>query len=209
MYVPASFDASDVEFCHAVIRAYPFAAVTTGGGGPGEQLVSHVPVLVDEQRGPYGTLIAHVARASPHHDELASGQTTLVVFTGPHAYISPAWYEPAPAVPTWNYCAVHAYGVPRLLDDGATRAYLARLSAHFEGNAETAWRFASLPDEYAAKMVRAIVAFEIEIVRLQGKAKLSQNRSPADQARVANALDTSALPGDRELSRWMRGDRGK
>lgn len=202
MYVPASFDASDVEFCHAVIRAYPFAPIATGAGG--ELMVSHLPFLVDEQRGPFGTLVAHVARASPHHDELAKGLTALVVFTGPHAYISPTWYEPAPAVPTWNYCAVHAYGVPRLLDDGATRAYLARLGAHFEGDAETAWRFAELSEEYATKMVRAIVAFEIEIVRLQGKAKMSQNRSPADVARVASALEASSLPGDREMGRWMR-----
>jgi transcriptional regulator len=177
-----------------VIRAFPFAPLVTR-----DLLASHLPFLLDA-RGPLGTLVAHVARASPHHDELAKGNEVLAMFTGPHGYVSPTWYEPAPAVPTWNYCAVHAYGTPHLYDEAATRAYLGRLAQHFD----TSYRFESLPEDYAAKMVKAIVAFEIPITRLQGKAKLSQNRSPEDVARVATALEASAAPGDRELARWMR-----
>src|SRR5215467_742466 len=100
MYVPSDFDASDVGFCHDLIRAYPFASVTTTSA-TGEPTASHLPVLLDEQRGPLGTLIAHVARANSQHDELANGAHALVVFTGPHAYVSPTWYETHPAVPTW------------------------------------------------------------------------------------------------------------
>ncbi len=194
MYVPPTFERSETDFCHAVIRAFPFAPLVTA-----DLLASHLPFLLDA-RGPLGTLVAHVARASPHHEELAKGNEVLAMFMGPHAYVSPTWYEPAPAVPTWNYCAVHAYGTPRLYDETATREYLARLAAHFDAT----YRFESLPEDYAAKMVKAIVAFEIPITRLQGKAKLSQNRSPVDVARVATALEASPAPGDRELARWMR-----
>lgn len=197
MYVPSHFDASDVGFCHELIRGHPFATLTTGGE---DLLASHLPFLLDGDRGALGTLIAHVARASPHHDELAKGGTALVVFTGPHAYVSPAWYQTQPAVPTWNYCAVHAYGVARLLDDAATRDYLARLVSQFDG----VWQFGSLPADYLIKMIRGIVTFEIEITRLQGKAKLSQNRSAGDVEGVIDALDAH---GETVLAQWMRRSR--
>lgn len=203
MYVPAHFDASDIGFCHDLIRAYPFASLTTTTES-GELLASHLPCLLDEPRGPLGTLVAHVARANSQHDELAKGSRALVVFTGPHGYVSPTWYEVHPAVPTWNYCAVHAYGTARILGAEATHLYLARLAKHFEDSGESAWRFDALPPEYKIKMMRGIVAFEIEIGRLEGKAKLSQNRSAGDVAHVIAALESSSAPGDRELSHWMR-----
>src|ERR1041384_6856697 len=135
MYLPAHFDASDVAFCHELIRAYPFACVTTTVDGV--PVASHLPVLLDD-RGDLGTLIAHVSRANPHHDVLATGAPALVVFMGPHAYVSPTWYEAPPAVPTWNYCAVHAYGTARMLDDPSS--YLARLAQAFDAT----WRFEAL-----------------------------------------------------------------
>jgi len=206
MYVPAEFDASDRAFCHEVIRAYPFAPITTVTAS-GDLLASHLPFLLDEDRGPLGTLIGHVARNSPHHDELVRGTTALVAFTGPHAYVSPTWYETHPAVPTWNYCIVHAYGIARMLDETATRAYLERLAHRFEGTRETAWRFDALPPDYQSKMVRGLVAFEIEIARLQGKAKLTQNRSATDIANVIAALEASGDRHDTELARWMHRSR--
>lgn len=207
MYVPADFDASDRAFCHAVIRAYPFAPITTITES-GDLLASHLPFLLDEERGPLGTLLGHVARKSPHHDELARGKgTALVAFTGPHAYVSPTWYETQPAVPTWNYCIVHAYGVARILDEAATRAYLAQLTQRFEGDSETAWRFDALPPDYQSKMVSALVAFEIEIERLEGKAKLTQNRSATDIANVIAALEASGDRDQVELARWMHRSR--
>lgn len=198
MYVPASFDASDVGFCHALIRAYPFASLTTTAA-TGELVASHVPVLLDEDRGRFGTLIAHVARANPQHEDLAK-RPALVVFTGPHGYVSPTWYEAHPAVPTWNYCAVHAYGTARVLAEDATSLYLARLARAFD----PAWQLDALPEDYRIKMMRGIVAFEIEVDRLHGKAKLSQNRSARDVANVIEALRASQDPGERELARWMQ-----
>lgn len=206
MYVPADFEASDRAFCHEVIRAYPFAPITTVTAS-GDLLASHLPFLLDEDRGASGTLIGHVARKSPHHDELARGSAALVVFTGPHAYVSPTWYATHPAVPTWNYCVVHAHGVARFLDDDATRSYLARLAQHFEGTSEAAWRFDALPRDYQSKMVRGLAAFEIEIVRMQGKAKLTQNRSATDIANVIAALQASADQDQRELARWIHRSR--
>lgn len=202
MYVPPHFDASDVGFCHDVIRTHPFAALTTITAS-GELLVSHLPFLLDERRGARGTLIAHIARGNPQHDDLARGVKALVVFTGPHAYVSPTWYEVHPAVPTWNYCAVHAYGVARILDDDSTHDYLGRLAQQHD----PAWRLEALEPEYRRKMVRAIVAFEIAIDTMQGKAKLSQNRSAEDVANVIAALESSEAPADRELAKWMKRSR--
>ncbi|HSD87442.1 MAG TPA: FMN-binding negative transcriptional regulator [Kofleriaceae bacterium] len=206
MYVPAHFDASDRAFCHELIHAYPFAPITTVTAS-GDLLASHLPFLLDEDRGPLGTLIGHVARNSPHHGELARGTTALVAFTGPHAYVSPTWYETHPAVPTWNYCIVHAYGVARMLDEETTRTYVDRLAQRFEGTSKTAWRFDALPSEYQNKMVRALVAFEIEIARLEGKAKLTQNRSATDIANVIAALQASGDHDQVALAQWMQRSR--
>jgi transcriptional regulator len=199
MYVPGHFDASDVAFCHDLIRAYPFACLTTASDG--ELFASHLPFLLDADRGPLGTLIAHVARANPQHEVLATGVPALAVFTGPHAYVSPTWYETHPAVPTWNYCVAHAYGIARIIDDPAS--YLGRLATTFDAQ----WRFESLPADYQTKMMRGIVAFEIEIAVLEGKAKLSQNRSAADVVAVIHALESSSTPLDRDVARWMKRSR--
>ena len=194
MYTPAHFDASDPAFCHAVIRAYPFAPLVMAGAA------SHLPFLLDTARGPLGTLVAHTARASPHADAALAGSPALVIFTGPHAYVSPSSYATAPAVPTWNYCAVHVHATPRPLDDAQTRAYLDRLATTFD---TSGWRLSTQPADYQAKMLRGIVAFDLPIDRLEGKAKLSQNRSDADRDGVVAALERSPSPADRELANWM------
>jgi transcriptional regulator len=193
VYRPGHFDASDPAFCHAVIRAYPFAPFILGNEA------SHLPFLLDADRGELGTLVAHVARASPHADAVTvtSPVTALCIFSGPHGYISPTWYATGPAVPTWNYVAVHAYATPRPLDEPATRAYLERLSAVHDAT----YRFSAQPADYQAKMLRGIVAFDLPVSRLEGKAKLSQNRSDDDVARVIRELETT---GSSELAQWMR-----
>src|SRR5207249_2012477 len=113
----------------------------------------------------------------------------LVIFQGPHAYVSPAWYTTPLAVPTWNYAVVHAYGTPRILDErGAILPYLDRLVRSYEQQFEQPWELALLPPEFTDRMMSGIVAFEIPISRLEGKLKLSQNRSVADQQAVLDAL---------------------
>jgi transcriptional regulator len=128
----------------------------------------------------------------------------LVVFSGAHAYVSPSWYAQHPSVPTWNYVAVHAYGVPRVIEDpGDVRALLDRLVRTFEDGRPTPWRMDALSDSYVDGMTRGIVAFEIPIARLEGKAKLSQNRPAGDQARVRAALAAEGDPLARAVAELM------
>jgi transcriptional regulator len=188
MYIPKQFDASDVAWCHALIRRETFA-ILVGVDQAGVPFATHLPVLLDEAPPPLGTLLGHVARPNPQWQLFAPDRPVLVLFSGAHAYVSPSWYAQHPSVPTWNYVAVHAYGVPRLVEEpGRVRAFLDRLVRTFEDGRPAPWRIAGLPDNYVDGMVRGIVAFEIPITRLEGKAKLSQNRPAGDQARVRAAL---------------------
>jgi transcriptional regulator len=189
MYLPNSFREDDPALLHELMRQNNFAIlVTQHDGAP---FATHLPFMIDAQRGPHGTLLAHMARANPQWRDFAAGREALVIFQGPHAYISPSWYAAMPSVPTWNYAIVHAYGVPRIVEDH-DRLYeiLKRLVDTHEAAFEQPWRM-ELPDDYMDKMMRAIVGFEIEITRLEGKLKLSQNRSAIDQRQVVAALSES------------------
>ncbi|HLE43465.1 MAG TPA: FMN-binding negative transcriptional regulator [Methylomirabilota bacterium] len=203
MYVPKPFEVADPAWCHALIRAESFGTLV-GVDEAGAPFATHLPFLVDESRGPLGTLLGHVARANPHWRYFKPGAPVLAVFAGPHAYVSPSWYEVHPAVPTWNYVAVHAYGVPALVEEPArARALLARLVRAHEDGRPDPWAFASLPEDYLAAMLKGIVAFEIPIDRLEGKAKLSQNRTTADRARVRAALEAAGDPLSAAVAAFM------
>jgi transcriptional regulator len=205
MYVPKHFESADPAWCHALMRAQTFAAMITADDA-GAPCATHLPFLVDPTRGPLGTLRGHVARANPHWRYLAAGRATLVVFAGAHAYVSPSWYATQPSVPTWNYVAVHATGTGTLLEDPArVRVLLADLVRAHEGTGPGAWSLEALPADYLDGMQRGIVAFEIAIERLEGKAKLSQNRSAVDQARTREALAAADDPLARAVSALMAG----
>jgi len=148
-----------------------------------------------------------VARANPHWRYLAAGRPTLVIFAGAHAYVSPSWYATHPSVPTWNYVAVHATGTGALAEDPAqVTTLLADLVRTYEGSGRpAAWSFEGLAADYVAGMQRAIVAFEIPIERLEGKAKLSQNRDAVDQARTREALAAADDPLARTVAALMAG----
>jgi transcriptional regulator len=194
MYVPKQFQVSDREWCHDLIRAEPFGLLVGVDEG-GKPFATHLPFLVDAERGPLGTLLGHVARANPQWRYFRPDRPVLALFTGPHAYVSPAWYEVHPSVPTWNYVAVHAYGVPALVEEPLlVRDLLTRLARTFEAGRPDPWSPDSLPADYLAGMEKGIVAFEIPIDRLEGKAKLSQNRGAADRARVRAALEAAGDP---------------
>jgi transcriptional regulator len=194
MYNPSSFRIDDRKTLHAFIRRFGFATLITGGAGP---TVTHLPLMLDADRGPLGTLIGHVARANPHWKADHSTNASLAIFHGPHAYISPSWYRsPAPAVPTWNYAVVHAAGrVSPMQEPDRILAVVRALSAQYEptplprtnqavGDAET-------------KLLGAIVAFEMPIERLEGKFKLSQNRAREDQV---GAIEQLEKQGDAEAA---------
>ena len=205
MYIPKHFEVTDTAWCHALMRAQSFAVMITADDA-GVPFATHLPFLVDDTRGPFGTLRGHVARANPHWRYLAAGRPTLVVFSGAHAYVSPSWYASHPSVPTWNYVAVHATGTGTLVEDPArVKTLLADLVRVYEGSRPAAWSFASLSADYVDGMQRGIVAFEIPIGRLEGKAKLSQNRSAEDQARTREALAAADDPLARAVAALMAG----
>jgi len=205
VYVPKHFEVTDTAWCHALMRAQSFALMITADD-TGAPFATHLPILVDERRGPLGTLRGHVARANPHWRHLAAGRPTLVVFSGAHAYVSPSWYATHPAVPTWNYVAVHASGTGALVEDAEqVRALLADLVHVYESSGPEAWSFEALPADYVAGMQRGIVAFEIPIARLEGKAKLSQNRDAVDRGRTREALAASDDPVARAVAALMAG----
>lgn len=205
MYVPRHFEVPDLAWCHALMRAQSFAMMVTADDA-GAPFATHLPMLLDANRGPLGTLRGHVARANPHWRYLTAGRPTLVVFSGAHAYVSPSWYATHPSVPTWNYVAVHASGVGSLVEDPSqVKALLVDLVRVYENAGGTAWSFESLPDDYVAGMQRGIVAFEIPIDRLEGKAKLSQNRDAVDQGRTRAALAATDDPLARAVAAMMTG----
>ncbi len=212
MYIPKAFREDNIDTLHAFMREYSFATLVTQHNG--ELLASHLPFLLDAERGrdksgilsggqvSYGTLIAHMARANPQWRTFNSTQEALIIFQGPHTYISPSWYEDdvAQSVPTWNYAVVHAYGKPHLIEDTtAVYSILQALVQNHEAHFEKPWTPQPL-DDYMQNKMRAIVGFEIPITRLEGKFKLSQNRSVNDQARVVAALEGNAEDRDKSVS---------
>jgi transcriptional regulator len=190
------------------MRQFSFATLVTAHDGL--PFATHLPFLVYPERGPNGTLVAHMARANPQWRSFANLETemkereALVIFQGAHTYISPSWYADPVSVPTWNYMVAHVYGVPRIIEDdeGVREALRALIDVH-EGGFEEPWTM-DLPEDYLRKMMGAIVAFEIPIARLEGKYKLSQNRSEGDKRRVIERLTASADPNAREVGAQMR-----
>ncbi len=197
MYVPGSFAETDAGVLAALIGDYGFATLV--GVADGAPFASHVPLLYDRDAGPHGTLTGHLARANPHWRCFGGG--ALAIFHGPHAYISPTWYASTPAVPTWNYAVVHAYGTPRPLDDaGAAQAVLERLIAAYE---PCGWSLDRLDGKYLDAQIRGIAAFEIPITRLEGKFKLNQNKSPDDRRGAIAGLRAAGDAGSAALADLM------
>jgi transcriptional regulator len=201
MYIPAHFAVTEAEKLASVIQRNSFALlVTQHEGAP---FATHLPLLFSPDGKGGGTLEGHVARANPQWQDLARGEEALAVFTGPHAYVSPSWYSQHPSVPTWNYVAVHAYGVATLHEDAAWLGKLVRrLVAVYEAGQTSPWQ-PELPPDYERNMLRGIVGFELAITRLEGKFKLSQNRTEADRQGVHFALSSSQRDEDQRLAQSM------
>jgi transcriptional regulator len=187
MYLPQAFAEPRADVLAEFMRRHAFATlVTTGAGG---LVASHVPLLYDADHGPHGRLLGHLARNNPQLADLAGGREAMAIFHGPHAYVSPTWYEAQPSVPTWNYAVVHAYGTAEAVTDpAAVTALLARLAATYEDGRDPAWRMDDQPERFIEGMKRGIGAFAIAVTRLEGKFKLNQNRSAADRRHVVAAL---------------------
>ena len=184
MYIPNANRVDEQAPLLAFMRAHSFATLVSHVEG--QLFASHVPLTMVEEAETI-ILHGHLAKANPQWQELATQQEVLVIFQGPHAYISPRHYAKWESVPTWNYIAVHAYGSAQLVtDEGGKLASLARLIAATEPSHQQQWD--SQSEQFQRGMLNGIVAFEIVVSRLEGKYKLSQNRPIGDQERVATTL---------------------
>lgn len=197
MYLPQHFEETRPDVLHELIRAQPLGLLVTMNAA-GLQ-ANPVPFILDaDPAGGPGILRAHVARANPLWRETRGDVDALVVFQGPQAYVSPNWYpskaEHGKAVPTWNYVMVQARGPLRAVDDAAwVRAFVTRLTTRHEAVQAKPWAVTDAPPDYIETMLRAIVGIEITLTALAGKWKVSQNRSGADRAGVANGLRAAGL----------------
>lgn len=209
MYIPRSYSEERPEELAAFIAAHPLGALVTSDSS-GALFATHLPFVFDTSAGEHGVLTGHLARANPHHDLARGDAEALVIFSGPEAYITPNWYPGSRThgreVPTWNYVAVHAYGALRFIDDPDwLLPHLRNLTERSEttgvaSSTDAPWRVDDAPAEYIAQMMKAIVGLEIRVTKLEGKWKMSQNRTPETIAGVIAGLSASPRAMDREVA---------
>ena len=209
MYVKSDYAERELPILHEMIEAARFGLLVLCAGGP---LAAHIPFVLRRDQGAYGTLVAHVARIDPlarhlgeghEEQEAQGGHEALAIFSGPKAYVSPQWYE-SDGLPTYNFLAVHAYGRPRVLEDrDEVLAYLGELVDVHEQRFSTPWLLASAAEEHVDELLPHIVAFTLEISSIQGKRKLSQNKSAEDRDGVIRGLHERASDDDRAIAEAM------
>ena len=207
MYNPPAFREESPATLHAFVRAHPLATLVTAARDG--LFASHLPMLLDVDTDGRETLLCHVARANPHWKLLAPGVESLAVFGGPNAYVSPNWYPgkhvDGRQVPTWNYVAVHAHGTAEAFDDpDQLLALLERLTLQNEARSAQPWKVSDAPADYIRAQLRAIVGVRIPVARMEGKWKMSQNRTIEDRAGARAGLAASEAGRDREVAALMR-----
>ena len=204
MYVPAHFEEGRADALHRMIVEHPLGTLVSHTADGLD--ANHIPFELDAQRGPHGTLTGHVARANPLWQSVANGDDVLVIFHGPAAYVSPNWYpskhEAHRQVPTWNYIVVHAHGRIVVRDDERfVRGVVARLTRVHESEEPKPWKMGDSAPEFIDAMLKMIVGIEVEITRLVGKSKLSQNKEMRDRVGATDALSAR---GEDALAGAMR-----
>jgi len=207
VYTPALFEIGDAGEAHQLMRAHPFAVLVTLGS---EGLVgTHLPtVLKVDETSPLGRIECHLARPNPQWRSYCANTQALMIFQGAEAYIRPGWYpskaEHAKVVPTWNYAVVHAYGRLEIVQDRDwLLAHVGELTNQQEARYPVPWSISDAPQEYVAAMARGIVGIKLSITRLEGKAKMSQNREERDRAGVVRGLTDRALRQDAEAAQLV------
>jgi transcriptional regulator len=202
MYLPELFRVEDVPQMHALMRARPFAALVSAGSSG--LFASHLPTVLKDE-GAFGLIECHLARANPHWRELAEGAEALMIFQGAEGYVTPNWYpskaEGGKVVPTWNFAVVHAYGRPEFVNDADwLRRHVTALTAQQEKDEPRPWAVSDAPESFVGAMLRGIVGFRVSITRLEGKWKMSQNRTPQDREGVVKGLARRDRGDDREIA---------
>jgi len=196
MYIPSSFNVTDAAQLHAFMRTHSFATLVTNGGAG--LVATHLPILLDTDGL---RLLGHMAKANPQWRDVQG--ESLVIFPGPHAYVSASWYETPGTVPTWNYATVHAYGLFRLIQAREkVHDILKRTVSLYEGNKTQPWRYDD-SDPGVIRRLHEIVAFEIEIGRLEGKWKLNQNHPDEVRRKVINALQKKPDANSQAIATMM------
>jgi transcriptional regulator len=202
MFVPDHFKLGGVAEQHALMRAYPFAALITTSDAGYE--VTHLPTVLKSE-GELGRIECHVSRANPHWRTIAAGARALLVYTGPQAYITPSWYPSKAAhgkvVPTWNYAVVHAHSIAEIVDD---REWLVRhvseLTDQQEAGTPAPWATSDAPGNFVEVLARGIVGMRFAIDRLEGKSKMSQNRELPDREGVVAGLHARGTHDDAKVA---------
>ena len=194
MYLPSHFEETRVDVLHRLIRSRPLGALVTFGADGLN--ANHIPFEIDPDPAPFGTLRAHVARANPVWREFSKEVEPLVIFQGAQIYITPSWYqtkkETGKVVPTFNYIVVHACGTMRVFEDADwLRKFVCGLTDRFEASRAQPWAVTDAPEDFVDMQLRAIVGIEIQLTRLIGKWKTSQNRPAEDQLGVVAGLRES------------------
>lgn len=202
MYTPKPFREPDVDANLDFVEQQGFGAlISTSAAGP---VITHLPVLVDRDQGRLCLLRAHVAKANDHWRSLDDRPATMV-FSGPHCYISAGWYREPRVVPTWNYVAVHLHGTARLVSEvDATRQMVADFVDHFEAGSQHPWTIPKDEREFMDGLLNGIVAFTIDVERIDAAWKLNQNHAPARRTRVVEALRKSGRRNEMEIADLMQ-----
>lgn len=207
MYVPKDHALPVIADAHSLIEAFPLGAwVAPSNDG---LVANHIPFLLDRSRGPFGTLLGHVSRANPVWRKLETLAQSVVMFQGPQAYITPAWYPSklgdGKVVPTWNYCVAHAHGVARAIDDRDwLHEMLVRLTAFNESSQALPWKVTDAPTDFIDKLTRAVVGIEIPIDRLVGKLKASQDEAMQDRLGTVTGLEASETENASRMAFFVR-----
>jgi transcriptional regulator len=201
MYIPAAFAETDLKRLHDFIEQNSFGLLVSQVDG--QPFASHLPFLLDRSAGPHGTLVCHLARANPQWRE-AAGQTALAIFSGPHAYVSPTWYEAEMVVPTWNYTAVHAYGRVEVVEDkGALLEIVREMVRVYERAMPRPWSF-DPASTFVERLLAQIVGVRIEVEKIEGKFKLNQNHPAERRQNVVRALQQRGDENAQAVAAMMR-----
>jgi transcriptional regulator len=210
VYIPKFNQETRLDVLHGLIRAQPFATLVTMGASG--LIATHLPMVLSPGEGAPDILRGHVSRANPQWRELDPSIDALAIFAGPHHYITPSWYpeksEDGKVVPTWNYAVVHAYGAVKIIEDPAwLLTHLKSLTTQHESAFPHPWAVADAPEDYIASQLRGIVGIEIPIRRLEGKWKVSQNKSDRTKESIEQGLEDLNTPASRAMRDLVSGKR--
>ncbi|MBP0464074.1 FMN-binding negative transcriptional regulator [Roseomonas sp. PWR1] len=209
MYTPPAFREDRPEVLREIMRAARLALLVSAAPDGGAPEATHLPLMLEVDEGPHGTLHGHIAKANAHWRGLRAAGVARAIFPGPEAYVSPSLYaskrEHGRVVPTWNYVAVHAIGTVEVIEDAARlHALVSRLTERHEAPRRDPWAVTDAPEPFVAGQLKSIVGITLRIETLIGKRKLSQNRDEADRAGVVAGLSDSADAADQAVAAAMR-----